>query len=139
MKTILFILAWTVTWLGFENVELKEIRFYPAGTYREPEKTVLDNIDDFYLISMTQKVSKNHTGTFRVYLPVKWNHRFMGIAGAGSNNEVDWFTSVTFNVISWPTNSAFVIPSTCLFCFFKSCVGNISLSFFNDAVILYSS
>ncbi len=87
---------------NFENVELKEIRFYPAGTYREPEKTVLDNIDDFYLISMTQKVSKNHTGTFRVYLPVKWNHRFMGIAGAGSNNEVDWFTSVTFNVISWP-------------------------------------
>ena len=25
MKTILFILAWTVTWLGFENVELKTI------------------------------------------------------------------------------------------------------------------
>jgi len=25
MKTILFILAWTVTWLGFENVELKKL------------------------------------------------------------------------------------------------------------------
>ena len=86
----------------YADISLKGIEFYPAGTYSEPEKTVLDNIPDFWLIHMEQKVSTGHTGTFRVYLPLSWNGRFMGIAGAGTNNEVDWFTSVTFNVISWP-------------------------------------
>ena len=87
---------------GFENISLESIEYYPAGTYSEPEKTVLDNIPDFWLIRMRQRVAKKHTGTFRVYLPILWNGRFMGMAGAGTNNEVDWFSSVTFNVISWP-------------------------------------
>lgn len=86
----------------FENLTLIDVEFYPAGTYSEPEKTTLDNVDDFYLIRLNQKISENHTGTMRVYLPVNWNHRFMGISGAGTNTEVDWFTSPTFNVISWP-------------------------------------
>lgn len=86
----------------YEHITLEGIEFYKAGTYEEPEKTRLVNITDFYLIRMKQRISKNHVGTFRVYLPVNWNRRFMGIAGAGTNNEVDWFTSVTFNVISWP-------------------------------------
>ena len=86
----------------FPNVALRSVEFYPAGTYSEPEKTTLDNIGDFYLIRMDQKVAAKHTGTLRVYLPASWNGRFMGIAGAGTNNEVDWYTSVTFNVISWP-------------------------------------
>lgn len=86
----------------FENVVLDDVTFYPAGTYSEPEKAVLDNIDDFYLIRMKHLISKNHTGTMRLYLPVRWNGRFMGMAGAGTNNEVDWFTSVMFNVVSWP-------------------------------------
>lgn len=87
---------------GFDSITLEGIEFYPKGTYTELGKTQLDNIDDFYVIRMRQRVAQNHTGTMRVYLPVKWNHRFMGIAGAGTNNEVDWFTAVTFNVISWP-------------------------------------
>lgn len=86
----------------YEHITLEEVRFYGAGTYEEPGKTRLVNIPDFYLIRMKQRVAKNHMGTFRIYLPVKWNRRFMGIAGAGTNNEVDWFTAVTFNVISWP-------------------------------------
>lgn len=85
-----------------DSVELESVEFYPAGTYEEPGKTRLDNISDFYLIRMKQRVAKRHVGTLRVYLPVHWNHRFMGIAGAGTNTEVDWFTAVTFNVISWP-------------------------------------
>ncbi|MCI5945003.1 MAG: tannase/feruloyl esterase family alpha/beta hydrolase [Eubacterium sp.] len=87
---------------SFPNITLEAVEFYPAGTYTEPGKVVLDNISDFYLVRMHQQVTKNHTGTVRVYLPVDWNHRFMGISGAGTNNEVDWFSSVTFNVISWP-------------------------------------
>ncbi|MGN0466860.1 MAG: tannase/feruloyl esterase family alpha/beta hydrolase [Lachnospiraceae bacterium] len=86
----------------FEHIELENIEFYPSGTYEEEGKTRLDNISDFYLIRMKQRVSKNHTGTMRIYLPINWNHRFMGIAGAGTNNEVDWFTAITFNVITWP-------------------------------------
>ncbi|MCI6857665.1 MAG: tannase/feruloyl esterase family alpha/beta hydrolase [Eubacterium sp.] len=86
----------------YENITLENIEFYSRGTYSEPEKVCLDNIPDFYVIRMKQQVSKNHHGTFRVYLPVRWNRRFMGITGAGTNNEVDWFSSVTFNVISWP-------------------------------------
>lgn len=86
----------------FDNITLENVEFYKAGTYKEPGKAQLDNIEDFYLIRMKQRVAKHHVGTMRVYLPVKWNHRFMGIAGAGTNNEVDWFTAVTFNVISWP-------------------------------------
>jgi len=87
---------------NYDTITLEGIDFYPAGTYSEPEKTVLDNIPGFWLIRMKQRVTRNHEGTFRVYLPVFWNRRFMGLAGAGTNNEVDWFTSVTFNVISWP-------------------------------------
>lgn len=87
---------------NFEHILLESVEFYPAGAYEEEGKTRLDNIDAFYLIRMKQRVAKKHTGTMRVYLPVNWNHRFMGIAGAGTNNEVDWFTAVTFNVISWP-------------------------------------
>lgn len=86
----------------YPNITLKELNFHPAGTYSEPEKTTLDNIDAFYEIKMDQRVAKNHVASFRVYLPVCWNHRFMGIAGAGTNNEVDWFSAVRFNVISWP-------------------------------------
>ena len=86
----------------YPNLTLDYMKYHPAGTYQEPEKTILDNIDDFYEIHMSQKVSKNHTGSMRVYLPVHWNQRFMGIAGAGTNTEVDWFSAVRFNVISWP-------------------------------------
>lgn len=86
----------------YDNITLKELNFHPAGTYKEEEKTTLDNIDDFYEVRMEQVVSKNHVAQFRVYLPVRWNHRFMGISGAGTNTEVDWFSAVRFNVISWP-------------------------------------
>ena len=87
---------------SFPRVSLEKVTFYKAGTYSEPGKTVLDNIPDFYEIRMRQQTAKNHIGTFRLYLPVEWNGRYMSIAGAGTNNEVDWFTSVTYNVISWP-------------------------------------
>ena len=86
----------------YDHITLEEIHFYKKGTYAEPEKTTLDNIPDFYEIRMSQYLTPRHTGTFRIYLPVFWNGRYMGIAGAGTNNEVDWFTSITFNVISWP-------------------------------------
>lgn len=86
----------------FNNITLESIEFYEAGSYEEPEKIRLDNIPAFYLIRMKHQITKNHVGTMRVYLPVHWNHRFMGTAGAGTNTEVDWFTAVTFNVISWP-------------------------------------
>ncbi len=86
----------------YENICLKEVNFHPAGTYEEAEKTRLDNIQDFFEIKMEQKVTGKHTASFRVYLPVHWNRSFMGIAGAGTNTEVDWFSAVRFNVISWP-------------------------------------
>ena len=87
---------------GFENITLREVKYHAAGTYEEPEKTRLDNIPAFYEIRMNQRVTRKHTASFRVYLPVSWNGCFMGIAGAGTNTEVDWFTAVRFNVISWP-------------------------------------
>lgn len=86
----------------FPKLRLESVQFYKQGTYQEAEKTTLDNIPDFYEIRMSQQVSKNHKGSFRIYLPVYWNQRYMGISGAGTNNEVDWFSSVRFNVISWP-------------------------------------
>lgn len=47
---------------GFENISLEGIEYYPAGTYSEPEKTVLDNIPDFWLVRMRQRVAKNTRG-----------------------------------------------------------------------------
>jgi len=79
----------------YDNLTLENVEFYPAGTYAEPDKTCLDNLSAFYLIRMRQQVGKNHVGSLRVYLPINWNRRFMGISGAGTNNEVDWFSSVT--------------------------------------------
>ena len=87
---------------SYENITLREVNYYPAGSYEEPEKTRIDNLDAFYEIRMDQQMTKNHTSHFRIYLPVRWNHRFMGISGAGTNTEVDWFSAVRFNVISWP-------------------------------------
>ena len=86
----------------FPDVTLESVSYYPMGHYMESCKMVLTNLPDFYEIRMRQKISDRHRGTLRVYLPVLWNHRFMGIAGAGTNNEVDWFTSVTYNVLTWP-------------------------------------
>ena len=87
---------------SFPRVSLEKVTFYKAGTYSEPGKTVLDNIPDFYEIRMRQQTAKNHIGTFRLYLPVEWNGRYMSIAGAGTNMETDWDKEQTTNLTSWP-------------------------------------
>ena len=86
----------------YSNLSNVHITYYKAGTYEEKDKCRLDNVPDFYEIRMDQRVAKNHVGSMRIYLPVQWNHRFLGITGAGTNTEVDWYTSVRYNVLSWP-------------------------------------
>lgn len=84
------------------NLTLKSVTFYPAGMYDDPERTKLTNVGDFWEVKIDQNVGNGHTAAMRVYLPVRWNGRFMGIAGGGTNNEIDWFTAPRFNVLTWP-------------------------------------
>lgn len=86
----------------FINIMPISIRFYPAGTYQEEGKPLLDNVPAFYLIRMKQILSDRHTANIKLFLPLYWNERFMGIAGAGSNLETDWDKEQTTNLTSWP-------------------------------------
>ena len=49
----------------FPRISFESIRLHKDGSYSEPEKTVLDNIPDFYEIRMRQQTADQHTGTFR--------------------------------------------------------------------------
>ncbi|MBR5048016.1 MAG: tannase/feruloyl esterase family alpha/beta hydrolase, partial [Eubacterium sp.] len=86
----------------FINIVVMNIRFYEGGTYQEAGKPLLDNIPAFYLVRMKQVLSDKHTANIKLFLPLYWNERFMGIAGAGSNLETDWDKEQTTNLTSWP-------------------------------------
>lgn len=88
--------------LPFLNIIPMSIRFYEAGTYQEEDKPLLTNVPAFYLIRMKQILSDRHTANIKLFLPIYWNERFMGIAGAGSNLETDWDKEQTTNLTSWP-------------------------------------
>lgn len=84
------------------GLSFRGVTYYPAGQYAEPGKAPLTALGPFWVVRIGQDVGDGHTAAFRVYLPAKWNGCFMGIAGGGTNNEIDWYTSGRFNVLSWP-------------------------------------
>ena len=84
------------------NFVVMDVRFFESGTYQEEGKPLLDNIPAFWLVRLKQILSDKHTANIRVFLPLRWNERFMGIAGAGSNLETDWDKEQTTNLTSWP-------------------------------------
>lgn len=84
------------------NMIVTHVEFYPAGTCQEEGKPLLDNIPAFYLVRMKEVLSGRHTANIKLLLPLFWNRRFMGIAGAGSNLETDWDKEQTTNITSWP-------------------------------------
>ncbi len=86
----------------FINIVVMDIRFFEAGTYQEPGKPLLTNVPAFYLVRLKQILSDKHTANIKLFLPLFWNERFMGIAGAGSNLETDWDKEQTTNLTSWP-------------------------------------
>ena len=86
----------------FSDMTLIEVRFYPAGTYQETGKPLLSNIPAFCLVRIKEVMSDRHVANIRIFLPIRWNRRFMGIAGAGSNLETDWDKEQTTNITSWP-------------------------------------
>ena len=84
------------------NVVLAGIRYYPEGSYQEEGKPLLDNLPAFYEVHIVEMIRGGHVGDIKVYLPVRWNGDFMGIAGAGTNLRVDWCIVQTANMTSWP-------------------------------------
>ena len=86
----------------YPDMFLTEVRYVPEGTWKEREKPLLDNIPAFYFVRIKEFLSVVHIADLRVFLPVHWNHRFMGIAGAGTNMETDWDKEQTTNLTSWP-------------------------------------
>ena len=84
------------------NIMAISIRFYEAGSYQETGKPLLTNVPAFYLVRLKQVLSDRHTANIKLFLPLYWNERFMGIAGAGSNLETDWDKEQTTNLTSWP-------------------------------------
>ncbi len=86
----------------FPDMFLEEVRFVPEGSWKEKGKPLLDNIPAFYFVRIKEFLSGVHIADLRVFLPVHWNRRFMGIAGAGTNMETDWDKEQTTNLTSWP-------------------------------------
>ena len=86
----------------FLNIVLMSICFYESGSYQEQGKPLLDNVPAFYLVRFKQVLSEKHVANIKLFLPLHWNERFMGIAGAGSNLETDWDKEQTTNLTSWP-------------------------------------
>ena len=87
---------------SYVDMMLLQVSYVPAGTFKEAGKPLLDNIPAFYLVRIKEILSGRHVANVRIYLPVRWNRRFMGIAGAGSNLETDWDKEQTTNITSWP-------------------------------------
>lgn len=81
---------------------LEEIRFVPEGTWKEKGKPLLDNLPAFYFVRIKEFLSGTHIADMRIFMPIHWNRRFMGIAGAGTNMETDWDKEQTTNLTSWP-------------------------------------
>ena len=86
----------------FLDMLLMGIEYYPEGTFCEKGKPVLANIPAFYLVRIREFISENHVAHIKLFLPLLWNKRFMGIAGAGTNLETDWDKEQTTNLTSWP-------------------------------------
>lgn len=86
----------------FVDIMLLDINYYPAGSCKEKGKPILDNVPAFYQVRLKEILSGQHVANIRIFLPVRWNRRFMGIAGAGSNLETDWDKEQTTNITSWP-------------------------------------
>ena len=86
----------------YTDMFLQEIHFIPEGTWKEEGKPLLDNIPAFYFVKIKEFLSGVHIANLRVFLPLRWNRRFMGIAGAGTNLETDWDKEQTTNLTSWP-------------------------------------
>lgn len=86
----------------FTDMFLEEIRFVPEGSWKERGKPLLDNVQAFYFVRIKEILSGVHIADLRVFLPMHWNGRFMGIAGAGTNMETDWDKEQTTNLTSWP-------------------------------------
>lgn len=84
------------------NLMVISVHRYEEGTYKEEGKPLLHNVPAFYLVRMKEVLSGKHVANIKLFLPVKWNQRFMGIAGAGSNLETDWDKEQTTNITSWP-------------------------------------
>lgn len=86
----------------FLNILAVSVEYYEAGRYQEEGKPLLTNVPAFYLVRMREVISGKHIANIKLFLPVEWNQRFMGIAGAGSNLETDWDKEQTTNITSWP-------------------------------------
>ncbi len=87
---------------SFTDMYLQTIEYYPDGTFQEEGKPLLDNVQAFYLVRLKEFLSGRHIADHKIFLPLRWNHRFMGIAGAGTNMETDWDKEQTTNLTSWP-------------------------------------
>lgn len=86
----------------FLNLLVISVKYYEGGSYKEAGKPLLTNIPSFYLVRIKEVISARHTANIKLFLPLRWNQRFMGIAGAGSNLETDWDKEQTTNITSWP-------------------------------------
>ena len=86
----------------YPDLFLQEIRYVAEGSWKEKNKPLLYNIPAFYFIRIKQFISGTHIADLRVFLPERWNGRFMGIAGAGTNMETDWDMEQTSALTTWP-------------------------------------
>ncbi len=86
----------------WSDLFLIKLEYFPEGTYQEKGSPRLTNVQSFYMATLEHRISDLHTAEMKILFPVRWNGRFMGIAGAGSNLSTPWDKEQTVNLTTWP-------------------------------------
>lgn len=84
------------------EVTVTEIRHCTDGKFEEPDHNTIVNLPEYYVIKLDEKMDEQITAHLKVFLPVKWNERFMGMTGAASYTEFSPIATAHTNIISWP-------------------------------------
>ena len=96
-----------------QGVNLVSVDYYNHD-YQENGTPTLTNLLPFYRVQLNKPLDSEHTTRITVWLPVKWNARFIGLAGTGASTDCAWRQAIGTNILTWPlaVNNGFACAST---------------------------
>lgn len=96
-----------------DRVRVASVNYYHHN-YEENGAPTLTNLLPFYQIQLKKPLTGEMDTTITVRLPVKWNGRFIGLAGTGSNTDCAWRQAIGTCILTWPiaVNNGFACAST---------------------------
>ncbi len=95
------------------DLKVVDVEYFDHN-YQENGTPTLTNLLPFYRVRLQKPLTEVDLTTITVWLPVKWNGRFIGLAGTGSNTDCAWRQAIGTNILTWPlaVNNGFACAST---------------------------